>query len=149
MALLTDNDPRVDDLPHPDAAGQIRAGWSTMWPSGPAAPIRGYNSSAPRMRSPSAWSRGADDGVTVEGLLGRPAGAGPHPMFVFLHGGPVAGLACGEHPDPSGWVSSGLAFFMPDFRSAATSPAASSPAMTAFAWPYPAKASPTCGFSIR
>ena len=86
----------------------------------------------------------ADDGVTVEGLLGLPAGAGPHPMFVFLHGGPVAGLACGEHPDPSGWVSSGLAFFMPDFRSAATSPAASSPAMTAFAWPYPAKASPAC-----
>ena len=91
----------------------------------------------------------ADYGVTVEGLLGLPAGAGPHPMFVFLHGGPVAGLACGEHPDPSGWVSSGLAFFMPDFRSAATSPAASSPAMTAFAWPYPAKASPACGFSIR
>jgi dipeptidyl aminopeptidase/acylaminoacyl peptidase len=59
----------------------------------------------------------AHDGVTLEGLLALPAGAGPHPMFVFLHGGPVAGLACGEHPDPSGWVSSGLAVFMPDFRS--------------------------------
>jgi dipeptidyl aminopeptidase/acylaminoacyl peptidase len=59
----------------------------------------------------------AADGVTLEGLLALPAGAGPHPMFVFLHGGPVAGLACGEHPDPSEWVSSGLAVFMPDFRS--------------------------------
>lgn len=27
--------------------------------------------------------------------------AGPHPLLVFLHGGPVGALACGEHPDPS------------------------------------------------
>lgn len=59
----------------------------------------------------------AHDGIALEGLLALPPGPGPHPMLVFLHGGPVAGLACGEHPDPSAWVSPGLAVFMPDFRS--------------------------------
>jgi dipeptidyl aminopeptidase/acylaminoacyl peptidase len=59
----------------------------------------------------------AHDGVTLEGLLALPPGPGPHPTLVFLHGGPVAGLACGEHPDLSAWVLSGLAVFMPEFRS--------------------------------
>jgi dipeptidyl aminopeptidase/acylaminoacyl peptidase len=35
---------------------------------------------------------------------------------VLLHGGPVGGLVCGEHPDPSAWVSAGFTVFMPDFR---------------------------------
>jgi len=60
------------------------------------------------------WSH---DGVALEGLLACPAGEGPFPLLVFLHGGPVAGLACGEHPDLSAWVAAGLAVFMPDFRS--------------------------------
>jgi dipeptidyl aminopeptidase/acylaminoacyl peptidase len=57
------------------------------------------------------------DGVALEGLLALPPGPGPHPLLVFLHGGPVAGLACGEHPDMSEWVSAGFAVFTPDFRS--------------------------------
>ena len=61
--------------------------------------------------------RWVHDGAAFEGLLALPAGPGPHPVLVFLHGGPVGGLACGEHPDPSAWVSSGLAVFVPDFRS--------------------------------
>jgi dipeptidyl aminopeptidase/acylaminoacyl peptidase len=61
--------------------------------------------------------RWAHDAITPEGLLALPPGPGPHPMLVFLHGGPVAGLACGEHPDLSAWVLSGLAVFMPEFRS--------------------------------
>jgi dipeptidyl aminopeptidase/acylaminoacyl peptidase len=60
------------------------------------------------------WTHG---GVTLEGLLAVPPGAGPHPLLVLLHGGPVAALACGEHPDLSAWTASGLAVFMPDFRS--------------------------------
>ena len=36
---------------------------------------------------------------------------------MLLHGGPVGGLVCGEHPDPSAWVSAGFTVFMPDFRS--------------------------------
>jgi dipeptidyl aminopeptidase/acylaminoacyl peptidase len=59
----------------------------------------------------------AHDGTALEGLLALPPGPAPHPMLVFLHGGPVAGLACGEHLDPSRWVSLGFAVFMPDFRS--------------------------------
>jgi dipeptidyl aminopeptidase/acylaminoacyl peptidase len=61
--------------------------------------------------------RWAHDGIALEGLLALPPGPGPHPVLVFLHGGPVAGIACGEHPDPSAWVSRGWAVFMPDFRS--------------------------------
>jgi dipeptidyl aminopeptidase/acylaminoacyl peptidase len=57
------------------------------------------------------------DGVALEGLLALPPGPGPHPLLVFLHGGPVARLACGEHPDMSAWASAGLAVFAPDFRS--------------------------------
>ena len=56
------------------------------------------------------------DRIALEGLLARPPGTGPHPLLVFLHGGPVGALACGEHPDVSPWISSGFAVFMPDFR---------------------------------
>ena len=59
------------------------------------------------------WTHGQ---ITLEGLLARPAGTGPHPLLVFLHGGPVGALACGEHPEVSPWVSSGFAVFLPDFR---------------------------------
>lgn len=47
------------------------------------------------------WS---NDGITLEGLLAAAAGAGPQRLLVLLHGGPVGGLVCGEHPDPSAWV---------------------------------------------
>ena len=59
------------------------------------------------------WS---NDGITLEGLLAPAAGAGPQRLLVLLHGGPVGGLVCGEHPDPSAWVSAGFTVFMPDFR---------------------------------
>ena len=71
----------------------------------------------PRDETTVSVVRWDNDGVALEGLLALPPGPGPHPMLVFLHGGPVAGLACGEHPDPSAWVSLGWAVFMPDFGS--------------------------------
>jgi dipeptidyl aminopeptidase/acylaminoacyl peptidase len=61
-----------------------------------------------------AWTHGD---AALEGLLALPAAAGPHPLLVFLHGGPVSGLACGEHPDLSAWTGAGWVVFMPDFRS--------------------------------
>jgi dipeptidyl aminopeptidase/acylaminoacyl peptidase len=61
-----------------------------------------------------SWNHGD---VALEGLLALPPAAGPHPLLVFLHGGPVSGLACGEHPDLSAWTGAGWAAFMPDFRS--------------------------------
>ena len=36
---------------------------------------------------PVSWS--APDGLLIEGLLARPAGPGPHPLVVNVHGGPV------------------------------------------------------------
>ncbi len=56
------------------------------------------------------------DGIRLEGLLAATPGVGPQRLLVLLHGGPVGGLACGEHPDPWAWVSAGFAVFMPDFR---------------------------------
>ena len=67
--------------------------------------------------------RWTHEDVALEGLLALPRAAGPrpaagpHPLLVFLHGGPVGALACGEHPDLSAWAASGWAVFMPDFRS--------------------------------
>ena len=58
----------------------------------------------------------AHDGIGLEGLLAAAPGAAPQRLLVLLHGGPVSGLACGEHPDPSAWVSAGFAVFMPDLR---------------------------------
>jgi dipeptidyl aminopeptidase/acylaminoacyl peptidase len=58
----------------------------------------------------------AHDGIGLEGLLAAAPGAAPQRLLVLLHGGPVSGLACSEHPDPSAWVSAGFAVFMPDFR---------------------------------
>ena len=55
--------------------------------------------------------------AALEGLLAVPPAAGPRPLLVFLHGGPVSGLACGEHPNLSAWTDAGWAVFMPDFRS--------------------------------
>ena len=58
----------------------------------------------------------AHDRIALEGLLAAPGSIGRQRLLVLLHGGPVGALACGEHPDPSAWVSAGLAVFMPDFR---------------------------------
>lgn len=74
-----------------------------------------------QMLRPADWAAvqvvtWAHDRLMLEGLLAIPAAPGPHPLIVLLHGGPVSGLACGEHPDPSPWVSAGFAVFMPDFR---------------------------------
>ncbi len=40
---------------------------------------------------PIEWRRWrAPDGLEIEGLLALPAGAGPHPLVLYPHGGPVA-----------------------------------------------------------
>lgn len=83
------------------------------------------------------------DGITLEGLLAVPPGAGPHPLLVMLHGGPVGGLACGEHPDPSPWVLAGLAVFLPDSRGSGI--AGADRMMEAFRRPWLPAADPEAG----
>jgi dipeptidyl aminopeptidase/acylaminoacyl peptidase len=83
------------------------------------------------------------DGITFEGLLAVPPGAGPHQLLVILHGGPVGGLACGEHPDPSPWVSVGFAVFLPDSR--ASGIAGADRMMEAFRRPWLPAADPEAG----
>jgi len=83
------------------------------------------------------------DGITLEGLLAVPPGTGPHPLLVILHGGPVGGLACGEHPDLSPWVSAGFAVFMPDSR--ASGIAGPDRMMEAFRRPWLPAADPEAG----
>ena len=83
------------------------------------------------------------DRITLEGLLAVPPGAGPHQFLVLLHGGPVGGLACGEHPDPSPWVSARFAVFLPDFR--ASGIAGADRMMEAFYRRWPPAADPEAG----
>lgn len=83
------------------------------------------------------------DEITLEGLLAVPPGAGPHQLLVLLHGGPVGGLACGEHPDPSPWVSAGFAVFLPDSR--ASGIAGAERMMEAFRRPWLPAADPEAG----
>ena len=86
------------------------------------------------------WTHGQ---VTLEGLLAVPPGVGTHRLLVILHGGPVGGLACGEHPDPSPWVSAGFAVFLPDFR--ASGIAGSDRMREAYRRPWLPEADPEAG----
>lgn len=54
-------------------------------------------------------------GGTLEGLLATPAGNGPFPLVVFLHGGPWFGLQAGDVGDSAFWISRGAALLQTDY----------------------------------
>lgn len=54
-------------------------------------------------------------GGTLEGLLATPAGGGPHPLVVYLHGGPWFGLRVGEVGDSAFWTKHGAALLQSDY----------------------------------
>jgi dipeptidyl aminopeptidase/acylaminoacyl peptidase len=86
----------------------------------------------PGLEDPSAgyerirWK--APDGMEIEGLLARPAGAGPFPLVVYLHGGPEGMVFHAFEPEvplpaaetlvvpPSYYRSRAWAVFYPNFR---------------------------------
>ena len=54
-------------------------------------------------------------GGTLEGLLATPAGEGPFPLVVYLHGGPWFGLRVGDVGDTAFWTALGAAFLQSDY----------------------------------
>ncbi len=81
-----------------------------------AAPITACRSCAQPMGCRSAWSPGLTTGSRWRDCWPARVTPDRSDCLVLLHGGPVGGLVCGEHPDPSAWVSAGFTVFMPDFR---------------------------------
>lgn len=61
-----------------------------------------------------AWT--APDGLALEGLLVRPAGDGPHPMIVWLHGGPAEHLQRTFSAYFQVFAAAGYAVFAPNVR---------------------------------
>lgn len=59
------------------------------------------------------------DGLIISGWLHRPAGTGPYPTVVSLHGGPEAQDRPGHHPLYTALVARGIAVFAPNVRGSA------------------------------
>jgi dipeptidyl aminopeptidase/acylaminoacyl peptidase len=58
----------------------------------------------------------ATDGLEIEGLLVRPEGSEPHPMIVWVHGGPVSATRNRRAPFVALLASRGYAVLMPNPR---------------------------------
>jgi len=69
-----------------------------------------------RMRPTEIVDYPAPDGLVIHGYLTRPAGEGPAPMVVLVHGGPVARDHWGYDPEVQFLAGQGYAVFQPQFR---------------------------------
>jgi dipeptidyl aminopeptidase/acylaminoacyl peptidase len=56
------------------------------------------------------------DGVAVQGWLATPAGRGPFPTVLEIHGGPQAHETDRFHPPAQSWVDAGYAFLTLNYR---------------------------------
>ncbi|MEU4421343.1 S9 family peptidase [Actinoplanes sp. NPDC024001] len=71
---------------------------------------------APDAVRPTLETFAAHDGLTLTGWLFRPAGTGPHPTVLWLHGGPEAQERPGHGPLFQSLVNRGIAVFAPNVR---------------------------------
>jgi dipeptidyl aminopeptidase/acylaminoacyl peptidase len=69
-----------------------------------------------RMRPMESISYPAPDGLAVPAYLTRPAGAGPHPLVVMVHGGPAVRDHWEWDADVQLLAARGFAVFQPQFR---------------------------------
>jgi dipeptidyl aminopeptidase/acylaminoacyl peptidase len=65
---------------------------------------------------PTLEKLAAHDGLTLTGWLFTPAGPGPHPTVIWLHGGPEAQERPGHGPLFQSLVQRGIAVFAPNVR---------------------------------
>ena len=56
------------------------------------------------------------DGRRIPGWLARPAGEGPHPAVVWVHGGPASQARANFRPDMQALLAAGYAVLMPNVR---------------------------------
>lgn len=79
----------------------------------------GYNDAASAIQSVEQCSWIAADGLELQGLLLRPFGASPHPLVVYVHGGPILHSRpsfLGRMPLALALVRAGYAVFYPNPR---------------------------------
>jgi dipeptidyl aminopeptidase/acylaminoacyl peptidase len=72
-----------------------------------------------RPAGPVAPSGVAYEDIDVDGIhgfLARPKGAGPHPMYFFIHGGPEANDSDMFSPSVQAWVDHGIAVICVNYR---------------------------------
>lgn len=55
-------------------------------------------------------------GARVHGFVAAPAAAGPHPVLMWVHGGPTAAYTDSFMPDVQAWVDHGVAVAMVNYR---------------------------------
>ena len=71
---------------------------------------------APGGRPYRSWSFANPAGQRVHGFLALPAGDGPHPVVVLVHGGPTWAYTDSFMPEVQAWVDHGLAVAMVNYR---------------------------------
>ncbi len=71
---------------------------------------------APTAVAPELHAVASTDGITITGWLYRPAGDGPHPSVLWLHGGPEAQDRPGHSPLFQSLVDRGIAVFAANVR---------------------------------
>ena len=71
---------------------------------------------SPTAVCPELHTFAAADGLTISGWLFRPAGEGPHPAVIWLHGGPEAQERPGHSPLFQSLVDRGIAVFAANVR---------------------------------
>lgn len=71
---------------------------------------------AAALRPASAWTWRGRDGLELEGLWMTPEGEAPHPVVVWLHGGPAEHVGRGFSVLFQGLVEAGFAVFAPNVR---------------------------------
>jgi len=97
------------------------------WSSGPSAPeVRAVGDDAVVLRPPGAvappgvayesWTFTNPAGDRVHGFLAAPAGVGPHPTVMLVHGGPHHHDADSFSPEVQAWVDHGWAVALVNYR---------------------------------
>lgn len=71
---------------------------------------------ADRMRPMQTLRYAARDGLSIPAYLSLPAGEGPHPLVVLIHGGPAARDGWAWDPEVQLLAQHGYAVFQPQFR---------------------------------
>jgi dipeptidyl aminopeptidase/acylaminoacyl peptidase len=88
-----------------------------LWRVGDAEPLLDVaGPSAPAGRPFRSWSFDGSHGARVHGFLVRPDGVGPHPLFVFVHGGPTSVDLDRWAPEVQAYVDAGFLVAMVNYR---------------------------------
>ncbi|MEU7904447.1 S9 family peptidase [Actinoplanes sp. NPDC049118] len=130
LTVLTADGPRRIDLPGSVAGGVswcFDGSTCAFTAEGPGQPhgVWTYDGAlhpvsveeaAPEAVHPSLHRFGSHDGLEISGWLFEPAGAGPHPAVVWLHGGPEAQERPGHGALFQSLVDRGIAVFAANVR---------------------------------